>query len=292
MFSLACRHFRSLGAHLFSAIFLACAFFFAASASLAQTFDASHLRQATNLDATWLVQGGDNPSPPLTTVDNSTRQAEANPSPKQSPDTHVAIDYANWALVFVALLTLVAIWKQARESAKATKAMLKSVEVQEAEFLQWIDIGEWTVQPDEYVDWARQGDQIIRKPEQIKVRIAFHLLNNSTRPLSICSVHTAFEIGPEKPPTVTSYVVEEEMEVPPKGEYGVVIDTVFTGIQVFGYVMDMLAMVATVQVDFTNALKKPGQAQFERLVRCGIACETSCISRGHVSKEIKSESAK
>jgi hypothetical protein len=168
--------------------------------------------------------------------------------------------------------------------------MLKSVEVQEAEFLQWVDIGEWIVQPDGYVDWARQGDEIVRNPEQIKVRIGFHLLNNSTRPLSIRSVRTVLEIGPDMP--VTSYVVEEEREIPPKGEYGVVIDTVFEGIQVFGYILDRLLIVAKVHVDFTNALRKPGHAEFERLVRCGVTVETTSISRGHVSNEIKTVTAR
>jgi hypothetical protein len=62
--SSACRKFlrlRRQGAFSFLAGVIACLFFLAAHAG-AQTFDAVGLRQPTDLNATWLVHGGDDPA--------------------------------------------------------------------------------------------------------------------------------------------------------------------------------------------------------------------------------------
>lgn len=80
------------------------------------------------------------PSQPVTMVDNSTHQAEANTPAQKPPESHAGIEWANWALVLVGALTFVAVWKQTRESTEATKAMRDSVRIQSAGMKQWIDV--------------------------------------------------------------------------------------------------------------------------------------------------------
>lgn len=83
------------------------------------------------------------PAPPVTIVDNSVRQNDQNRSGREAPESHAGIEWSNWALVLIAGATGWAVWKQAKESANATKAMRESIELQEVQFRQWVEIGDW-----------------------------------------------------------------------------------------------------------------------------------------------------
>jgi hypothetical protein len=54
---------------------------------------------------------------------------------------------AEWALVVVGAITLVAIWYQATETSRSAKATQKSVELQENLHQQWVDVEHGKVMP-------------------------------------------------------------------------------------------------------------------------------------------------
>ena len=87
-------------------------------------------------------------SPPssVTIVDNSSRQTQANPPEDKSPESHTGIEWANWALVLIGAITFGAVWKQTKESSKATNAMRDSVRLQEKAMEQWIELSNWRSQ--------------------------------------------------------------------------------------------------------------------------------------------------
>lgn len=198
--------------------------------------------------------------------------------------------WPNGVTVWALFLTMLVIADQTRHTARAAKATedavsatKRSIEVQEAEFVQWIDIGDWSIEYDrsEY-QLARAGHQIANHPGEMKVRLSFPLFNNTTRPLFIKSVRTLLTIGAEK--VFKNFTTEESLPVPPKDEYKVIIDTILNEAQVTGYIAYTLLIEATVEVNFSNALQKPAFAAFQRLVACRAFEDTQTMSKGHVSK--------
>ena len=199
--------------------------------------------------------------------------------------------------IVVAACTLVKIERQTeatenaaiatQASAEATEAsvtaMKRSIEVQEAEFFQWLDMGRWKVEKDFEFRWNEINGRIQNPGHPLKMRISFPLINNTTRPLSITSVGVSLEIGPDK--TCREFVVEERWEVPPKDEYSVVIDTIFSESHVTQYVALRLFIIAAVRVNFLNALGKAGEAKFLRMVDCRAGEKSITTSKGHIAKE-------
>lgn len=204
----------------------------------------------------------------------------------------------NWILaiigafgIYAALKTLRTIKEQTRETARSAKATedsveasRRSLEVQEAEFFQWLDIGNWSIEYDpDAAPWGRSGIQILNHPGALKVRLRFPLINNTPRPLFIHSVRTLLEIGPDK--TARQFVVEEPSQVPPRSEYSVVIDTVLTEAHVTQYIAYTLFIEANVRVSFSNALGKPDEGRFGRLIACRWSEDTATVSKGHKSEQ-------
>ncbi len=189
-----------------------------------------------------------------------------------------------WAVI----LTLLAIVWQSIETRDAASASRDSLKIQEAEFVQWIDIGEWSIEYDRSTyQWSKSGPQIFNHPGEMKVRLSFPLFNNTARPLFIKSVRTLLAIGAEK--VFKTFSTEESITVPPKDEYRVVIDMTLDKEQVTGYIAYTLSIEAVVQVNFSNALHKPDYAGFRRLVMCNVLDGITTVSKGHVSEEIDNQ---
>jgi hypothetical protein len=188
----------------------------------------------------------------------------------------------------VAIRTLGVLREQTKAMMDATKASQRSIEVQEAEFVQWVDIGDWEVEEQPGSNqrgWSRSETNIQRHPGAMKFRISFPLLNNTPRPLFIHSVRTELVIGSEK--IKREFLTKESLEVPPKSAYTTVIDTELT----YGNVTEWLAyrvpILAVVDVSFSNAIGKKEITKFERLVtsRWGPDGETRTVSKGHKAEQ-------
>jgi hypothetical protein len=85
--------------------------------------NAQNQKQADNA-ATALGQ-----AQPVTVNCNQSAGTIAQHDSKETPKWYATVEWANWALVFVAGITGFLIWIQASETAKATQAMLRQVEV-------------------------------------------------------------------------------------------------------------------------------------------------------------------
>jgi hypothetical protein len=86
-----------------------------------------------------------------------------------------------WALVAVGIATLVLIWYQARETARTTKAMRASTELQEVRLRQWVQLRNW--QNTRRVS----GDA----SEQRTLDIEFEIVNPTKMPLSLRSIRVS-----------------------------------------------------------------------------------------------------
>jgi hypothetical protein len=64
-------------------------------------------------------------------VDNSVRHYDQGGGAQKSSEAQTGIEWSNWVLVFIGGITAVAVWKQAAESTKATKAMRDSIRLQQ-----------------------------------------------------------------------------------------------------------------------------------------------------------------
>jgi hypothetical protein len=216
-------------------------------------------------------------------IDKDTAGPNAQPAEPQSPHWYASPE---WWLCILGVPTLIFIGWQAKATADSAKVMQRSIEVQEAEFVQWLDIGEWKIEYDRSKhQLGRSGHQASHHPPgPMEVRLSFPLLNNTTRPLYINSVKTILTIGPEK--DVKTFVTEEHISAPPKDEYRVVIDTTISEDQITQYVAFALFVEAVVHVQFLNALKKPDEAQFLRLTYFNVFDGNETVSKGHVAKQV------
>jgi hypothetical protein len=88
-----------------------------------------------------------------------------------------ANEMAEWALVVVGAITLLAIWYQARETSRSAKAAQKSVELQERLHQQWVDVEHW------------KGDADFPSDDnQVRLKIGFDVLNLTSMPLTLDSI--------------------------------------------------------------------------------------------------------
>jgi hypothetical protein len=76
------------------------------------------------------TESNTSPQRPVTFVDNSSHRAQAERPPEKPNKAEAPIEWANWALVAVGLLTFYAVWKQAKETTRATQAMRDSIPLQ------------------------------------------------------------------------------------------------------------------------------------------------------------------
>jgi len=180
------------------------------------------------------------------------------------------------------MLTLGAIIWQAWETRKAADAARDSIRIQEAEYFQWVDVGNWSIKPDTPIDFQLSGEVVLKKPHAVAVRITYSVLNNTPRPLFIREVRTKLQFIPSDLCRV--WIVSEKREVAPKGDYKVIIDTKLEGFQVDLYITNRCAIPAIVEVQFANALGEPASADFLLFVQGGIDAISSS-SKGYVSKQ-------
>jgi hypothetical protein len=222
------------------------------------------------------------PAPAASSVDKGTSAPNQKCTDTETPPWWKSPE---WWLCILGIPTLIFIGWQARATAESTKVMQRSIEVQEAEFAQWLDIGEWAIEHDRSVHFSRSGNQVFNAPDELKVRLSFPLLNNTSRPLFIKFVRTLLAIGTIKAFKTFMTEENESLSVPPKDEYRVEIDTILDKDQVLEYIGYTFPIEAVVMVKFSNALNKPEDASFRRLIMCNAFEGITTVSKGHISKE-------
>jgi hypothetical protein len=194
---------------------------------------------------------------PLTSVGDATSQGHAESPEEETPKWYASVEWANWVLVVVAGLTGWAIWIQARETANATKAMGKSVRLQEAQMRQWLKIGDW------------QTDTPF--PDKNWIRLFCHVSNPTDRLLTIRQVRFWSSYW-ELPP------YDAQWTLAPHDPYPFQIP----GLPLAGKLLDdfnhgILEMKIVLMVDFDDALGERETIRFARTCVCGRnrKCESS-----------------
>lgn len=141
-------------------------------------------------------------------ADERQRTGDAKP-----PKWYASIKWAEWLLVVAAFLTLVVVGWQSRATARATKAMERSVNLQEANMRQWVDVEITGVQS---IDALTDGAKL---RENVVIQIKFKAINNTPHTFKIKKVTTKISRnrGPEEMGWET-FEVEEEATLPPSKE--------------------------------------------------------------------------
>jgi len=76
--------------------------------------------------------------PSVVVVNNQAPAPKAEHGENKAPKWDASVG-ANWALVVVGILTFIAVWYQAKKTAQATTTMMRSLELQELNFRQWVN---------------------------------------------------------------------------------------------------------------------------------------------------------
>jgi hypothetical protein len=174
-----------------------------------------------------------------------------------------------WAIIATGFVIA---W-QSNETRKTAEASRRSIEMQEAEFVQWLDMGDWSV----------EQDTVATHAGTMAVQIIFPLVNNTTRPLFIQHVRTTLIIGTDR--THSVFRTEDAKKIPPKDEYRVVIDTAFNSRQVLSFVTCGILIESFVSVKLFNALNIATDADFQRLIHARGGEKTITVTKGHTSKQ-------
>jgi len=176
---------------------------------------------------------------------------------------------ANIVLAGVGFAGVFVGWRTLRWLRVQTQAIRRSAEVQEAEFIQWVDIGNWSIKHiAPVIDFDVVGNTVARKPKEIDITMLFSVLNNTSRPLTIGEVATSLQVAYW--PTWKEFTVSERRRLPPKGEFTVSIDLRLEGNEVDRYIMNALYISIAVVVTFENALGLSDKTSFPRFAACGI----------------------
>lgn len=139
-------------------------------------------------------QGQSVPTPTGTIVDNSERQNATNRPSEGAPWSHTGIEWSNWVIAGVGLLTCWAVWRQARESAKATKAMRDSIALQQGQLGQWVNTTDnnWEVQSSNRSPYATET----------VITISLGVINPTKMPLTLKAIKSiAGQEAEERPLT-------------------------------------------------------------------------------------------
>src|SRR6202795_1394646 len=88
-------------------------------------------------------------------VNNSCGDSHTDSAKNNSPHWYATPE---WWLVIVAVPSIILIWYQARETARAARATQRSVELQEVLNRQWIVVEKWTARAPGFVTGTKQID--------------------------------------------------------------------------------------------------------------------------------------
>jgi hypothetical protein len=114
------------------------------------------------------------------------------------------IEWANWALVVVGIFSFVAIFVQAKETAKATEAMRESVDLQQRQLGQWVNTTD--------SNWEVQSSNRSPSATESVITISLGVINPTKMPLTLKAIKSiAGQEAEERP--LTHVLLPEEVYV-------------------------------------------------------------------------------
>lgn len=155
---------------------------------------------------------------------------------KEPPAPHAAIEWSNWALVFVGLITFVVISVQARESSKATKAMRDSIRVQEVQYRQWVEVDSWRNQSRDKNPSGSEAELIL----------GFDVKNTTSFPLTL----KRLSVGR----TGAMSSMTPGFTIPPTSSYAAVDVFEVSGGELALYREDKLVVVVSIEAEIRDIL--------------------------------------
>lgn len=99
---------------------------------------------------------------------------------QETPKWYATVEWANWFLFAAGVWTGIAVWKQAKESTKATVAMKENIDLQKAAMEQWVDI-------------ETRSASVMGTGQDRDIGFHFQCINNTEQPLTIKKIVT--EVG-------------------------------------------------------------------------------------------------
>lgn len=123
------------------------------------------------------------------------------------PKWYAPLKRPEWWLVGAAFLTLYVVWRQVRESVKATKAMRDSIRLQQAGMQQWVDVDAVASEP-------AGRTYVINEPD-FAVNLTFEAINNTANVLTIIKIETIVGMMPDESEVFT---LKTNVTLPPKKE--------------------------------------------------------------------------
>jgi uncharacterized protein (UPF0333 family) len=168
-----------------------------------------------------------------------------------------------WAVI----ITIFVIAWQSVETRTAAQATRDSVEIQEVEFRQWVDIADWEIDtspPKLYSDIFAPGSA---KPKDVLLNVTFAVVNPTPRPLAVAVIATDLQVMGW--PSWRYFNVDERREIAPQGKYGVMMSISLTGDEVDRFWADGQFVSVVVYVSYENSLGQKSDWSFPFMSKFG-----------------------
>jgi hypothetical protein len=216
------------------------------------------------------------PPSTVTIVDNSSRQEAANAPAKETPETHTGIEWSNWVVAGVGLLTCWAVWMQAKESAKATKAMRDSLGLQEKAMEQWIILDNWRA-------------NVVATDPIAQLRVRVDMVNQTDFPLTLTSGELAFINNGISPAITVTWGAGANTFLPPKIPNIIRVMVPITASQLTDHRNGHLVQIRVLgQFTHIGALKKETPQKLAGSLLCRRSSHLPCVFEAelHMNPEV------
>jgi len=194
---------------------------------------------------------------PLPSVERRTASHEGE-AQSNAPKWYAPLRRPEWWLVVAAFLTLYSVWRQVRESAKATQAMRDSIRLQESGMIQWLELEKWRSKTVRQVDY----------PENVFLRIEVDIVNKSQFPLTLQDGFIKF-VGPNgKGPSWCKFSPSTGTFLAPSVPYTVMADVRIRNEWIAEWQDDGLTFEVSGKLTHIGILKRSVPQEFEGLLLC------------------------
>lgn len=193
--------------------------------------------QAAN-DKQHVAQNKDQAAATANTPEHSDNAKERNGNGDPEPTKwYAALKRSDWWLVVAAFATLGVVCWQAIATANATKAMRKSVELEEIALQQWVDLVNW------------RSNFVLDSENVAAIKVRVDVVNPTNFPFTIKNASITFDNG-------LTYYFREDFFLTPKNPYTVAVTIRITESQYGQYLENGLRITVKGNIPLAGSLRK------------------------------------
>ncbi len=172
-------------------------------------------------------------------------------------------------LAFVGFLQFFALVGQVVIYCRQARIMQQQANIQAAGMRQWVDVGSWEIYPSEPPHYAIGQGRLVKKPETVKLKILFKVINNTERPVTILSISTKVHVAGGR--NCNEFTINEQSVVAPKGgTFTTITPVALIGGEVDRYILESVIFDIFPRIVFEDAMRQHNEQSLEQVMECNV----------------------